>query len=70
MTVREQLRDAYLRSGMTAVDICEEAGVGRRTFFNALRGLPVRSENLFAICTVLRMDVLRVPPPPDSNLHT
>jgi hypothetical protein len=46
---------------MTAIDICEEAGVGRRTLFNALAGRPVRSENLFAICTVLRMDVLRVP---------
>jgi predicted transcriptional regulator len=67
MTVREQLRDAYLRSGMTAIDICEEAGVGRRTLFNALAGRPVRSENLFAICTVLRMDVIRVP---SSNLHT
>ncbi len=67
MTVREQLRDAYLRDGRPAVDICEEAGVGRRTFFNALRGLPVRSENLFALCTVLNIDVLYIP---RSNLHT
>ena len=68
MTVREQLREAYLRSGMSAVDICEEAGVGRRTFFHALAGRPVHSQNLFAICSVLRIDVLHVPQ--CNDMHT
>jgi hypothetical protein len=67
VTIRDQLQAAWRRDGRAAVDICEEAGVGRRTFFNALRGLPVRSENLFALCAVLGIDVLQVP---RRNLHS
>lgn len=60
MTVREQLRAAYLASDRAAIDICVEAGVSRATFFNALSGRPVCSHNLMALCAALRIESLVV----------
>ncbi len=70
MTIREQLRAAYLDSGLTAIDICTEAGVSRATFFNALSGRPVCSDNLFALCAVLRVSSLAVPMRESNALDT
>ncbi len=70
MTIREQLRAAYLTSGLTAIDICTEAGVSRATFFNALSGRPVCSDNLFALCAVLRVSSLAVPMRESNVLDT
>jgi hypothetical protein len=70
MTIREQLRAAYLIDGRAAVDICAEAGVSRATFFNALSGRPVLTNNLFALCAALRVSSLDVPARESNELDT
>ena len=60
MTVREQLRAAYLASGMTQEEIAHKAGVSQKTLWNTLRGRNVDSENLFAVAKVLKVEALIV----------
>ena len=61
VTVREQLRAAYLQSGRTLVDISVESGVSENTILNAFRGRNVTSANLFALASTLRIEAIRVP---------
>jgi len=70
MTIREQLRAAYLASDRPAIDICTEAGVSRATFFNAMSGRPVLTSSLFALCAVLRVSSISVPMRESSGLDT
>lgn len=64
MTVREQLRTAYLASGLTQEEIAFRAGVSSKTLYNALSGRNVETENLFAVCAVLGVSSLVIPQSP------
>lgn len=61
VTVREQLRAAYLQSGRTLVDISTESGVSERTIRHMLCGRNVEAGNLFAVASTLRIEAIRVP---------
>ncbi len=61
MTIREQMRSAYLRSNLTVVDIAAASGVSERTIRNILRGQNVSAENLFAVACVLNVRAIDVP---------
>ena len=61
MTVREQMRTAYLRSGKTLVEIAVEAGVSENTILNVFRGRNVTSANLFALASALHIEAISVP---------
>lgn len=61
MTVREQLRLAYVRSGRTLVDISAESGVSESTILNIFRGRNVTASNLFAVCSALGVRHVEVP---------
>lgn len=60
MTIREQLRAAYLASGLTQEEIAHRAGVSQKTLWNTLSGRNVEAENLFAVAKVLRIESLTV----------
>lgn len=60
MTVSEQLRDAYQRSGLTQEEIAHRAGVSEKTLWNALRGRNVEAGNLIAVAKVVGLDALRL----------
>jgi lambda repressor-like predicted transcriptional regulator len=61
MTIRDQLRAAYDRSGMSMAAIALESGVSETTVRNALlTSRNVGIENVAAIACVLRLDVLIV----------
>jgi len=61
MTVREQLRDAYLSSGRTMDDLSHASGVSKRTILHMFCGRNVTTANLFALACVLRIESIRVP---------
>lgn len=61
MTVREQMREAYLASGKTHLQIGQEAGVHTNTVINILRGRNVTMANLFAVACVLKIEAISVP---------
>jgi transcriptional regulator with XRE-family HTH domain len=61
MTIREQLRAAYLTSGLTVTEISVAAGVSENTILNIFRGRNVTASNLFAVASVLRVRALDVP---------
>lgn len=61
MTVREQLREAYLRSPLTIVDIAAASGVSESTILNIFRGRNVTAGNLFAVACVLKVRAIDVP---------
>lgn len=61
VTVREQVRQAYLESGWTIARITAESGVSENTILNIFRGRNVTTENLFAVCCALGVKTLDVP---------
>lgn len=61
MTVREQLRSAYLQSALTITDIAVASGVSESTIMNMFRGRNVTADNLFAVASVLRVRAIAVP---------
>ena len=61
MTVREQVRAAYLASGLSQEEIAHRAGVSPKTLWNILSGRNADTENLFAVCVVLGLSALHVP---------
>jgi transcriptional regulator with XRE-family HTH domain len=60
MTIREQVRAAYLASGLTQEEIAFRAGVSSKTLWNILSGRNADSENLFAVCVVLGLTSIHV----------
>ena len=65
MTVREQLRDAYLRSGLTQTEIAVRAGVHENTVYRILAGQNTRADALLAVAMTLRIDAIHLAAPPD-----
>ena len=61
MTIREQLRAAYLASGLTMTEISVASGVSENTILNIFRGRNVTAGNLFAVASVLRVRAIDVP---------
>lgn len=59
MTVREQLRQAYVESGMSMVKIARLSGVSENTIGNMLRGRNVTFANLLAVAKVLNIEAIR-----------
>ena len=70
MTVREQIRAAYLASGMTITQIAVEAGVSEGTVVNVMRGRNVTVGNLFAVAAVLRVGSIDVEARCEPRLDT
>lgn len=64
MTVREQIRAAYLRSGLTQGQVAARAGVSESTVLNVLRGRNVTIETLLAVAMVVEVEQLTLHPPP------
>jgi transcriptional regulator with XRE-family HTH domain len=61
VTIREQIRAAYLASGLSQEEIAFRAGVSSKTLWNILSGRNAASENLFAVCVVLGLTEIHVP---------
>ncbi len=61
MTIREQMRDAYLRSNLTITDIAVASGVSESTILNIFRGRNVTAGSLFAVASVLDVQAIDVP---------
>lgn len=62
MTVYEQIRAAYLASGLSVAYIAAESGVSESTTRNLLiRGCNVGADNLFAIAAVVGLQAIAVP---------
>lgn len=61
MTVREQLRAAYLASGLTQEEIAYRAGVSQKTLVNILGGRNAEADNLLAVARALRIEAIIVP---------
>ena len=61
MTIREQLRAAYLASGLTQEEIAHRSGVSQKTLWNILSGRNAESASLFSVCVVLGVQSLSVP---------
>jgi|DEB3_MinimDraft_2_1074329.scaffolds.fasta_scaffold15888_2 transcriptional regulator with XRE-family HTH domain len=66
MTVREQMRAAYLASGKSQMRIAQESGVHHRTVYKMLKGDNVTVANLFAVACVLNIEAIQVPTRPTS----
>lgn len=60
MTVREQLRQAYVESGRTITQIATDAGVSENTVLNIFRGRNVTAGSLFAVASVLQIRAISV----------
>ena len=60
MTVREQIREAYLQSGLTIAEIAGRSGVAENTILRVMKGRNVTVANLFAVASVLRVEAIRV----------
>jgi transcriptional regulator with XRE-family HTH domain len=61
MTIREQMRAAYLRSNLTVTDIAAASGVSESTILNIFRGRNVTAGSLFAVASVLNVRAIDVP---------
>jgi len=61
MTIREQMRAAYLRSNLTVTDIAAASGVSERTILHIFSGRNVTAANLFAVASVLNVRAIDVP---------
>ncbi len=61
MTIREQMRAAYIKSNLTITDISVASGVSENTVLNILRGRNVTAGNLFAVASVLDVRAIDVP---------
>ncbi len=61
MTVREQLRAAYVSSNLTVTDIAVASGVSESTVLNIFKGRNVTVDNLFAVAGVLGVRAIDVP---------
>lgn len=64
MTIREQLRAAYLASGLTQEEIAHRSGVSQKTLWNILSGRNAESASLFSVCVVLGVQSIVVPQQP------
>lgn len=62
MTVPDQIRAAYRASGLTQEEIAYRAGVSSKTLWNILAGRNTEAENLYAVCAVLGVSSLTIPP--------
>lgn len=69
MTVRDQIRAAYLASGLTQGQIAARAGLSEGTVLNVLRGRNVTSEALIAVAVVLEVEVLHLPSPKRTGAY-
>jgi len=63
MTVQEQLRQAYVESGMTMVKIARLSGVSENTIGNIFRGRNATYANLFAVAKVLNIEAIQINEP-------
>lgn len=63
MTVRDQIRAAYVASGLTQGQIAARAGLSESTVLNVMRGRNVTSEALIAVAVVLGVEQLQLPNP-------
>ena len=64
MTIREQLRAAYLASGLTQEEIAHRSGVSQKTLWNILSGRNAESASLFSVCVVLGVQSITIPQQP------
>ena len=62
MTIREQLRLAYYRSGLTHAEIAARAGVAENTVGRVLTGRNATVETLVAVAVVFGVESLTVAP--------
>jgi transcriptional regulator with XRE-family HTH domain len=61
MTVRDQIRAAYLASGLTQGQIAARAGLSESTVLNVMRGRNVTVDVLVAVAVVLGVESLCLP---------
>lgn len=62
MTVRDQMREAFRRSGLRVCDVAARSGVSESTVLNIFRGRNVSTSNLFAVAVVIGLQRIDLPP--------
>lgn len=67
MTLYDQIRSAYLASGMTIADIADASGCHENTVGRALRSRNVTVDNLVAIAMALGIQTITLPPRPNHH---
>ena len=57
---REVILPEFLKRRIAVKKLAEQAGVGSDVLDRAIKGLPIRSAAVYAICEALRLDPLEV----------
>ena len=65
--IADQMRRAYMRSGLTQEEIAARAGVSENTVHGLLRGRNVTVANLAAVAEVLGVQTVQVVSPIDRG---